>query len=155
MVKVEFSLVHRGCLVNELSRTFPDVRLICPGGFIADTSAEEIIVLDNPSPAQVEQVMAYLEASPKVVQVELLERTADRAFIRFVTRSLPEQFCSKVVEKHHGFRLGMEVQEGGVEVWQVGCARRKQAEELLEEIGSLGEVQHSSISEASWAELVE
>ena len=154
MFRVEFSLVHRGCLVNEVSRAFPDIRFICPGGFIEGSSAEEVIVLDNPDEDRVQQVMEYLEASPKVVETELLERTTDRAFVRFVTGSLPEAFCSKVVEKHHGFRLGMEIQEGGVEIWRVGCAKREQAEELLEELKSLGEVKQSSISETSWEEMM-
>ena len=154
MFKVEFGVVHRGCLVNEVSRAFPDVRFICPGGFVEGSSAEEVIVLDNPSKNRVQQVMAYLEASPTVVEAELMERTTDKAFVRFVSISLPEEFCSRVVEKHHGFRLGMEIQKGGVELWRVGCAKRKQAEELLEGLRALGEVKHSSISEASWEEMM-
>jgi len=47
MFQVEFGVAHRGCLVNELSRAFPDVRFICPGGFVAGSSAEEVIVLDR------------------------------------------------------------------------------------------------------------
>jgi len=68
MFRVEFGLVHRGCLVNEVSQAFPDVRLICPGGFVDGTLVEEVIVLDNPSEGRVQQVMAYLEASPKVME---------------------------------------------------------------------------------------
>ena len=154
MFRVEFSLVHRGCLVNEVSGAFPDVRLICPGGFIEGSSAEEVIVLDNPSEDRVQQIVEYLAASPKIMETELLERTTDKAFVRFVTESLPEEFCSRVVEKHHGFRLGMEIQEGGVEIWRVGCAKREQAEELLQELKSLGDMKHSAISETSWEEMM-
>ncbi len=34
MIQVEFGIVHEGCLVNELSRALPEIRFICPGGFV-------------------------------------------------------------------------------------------------------------------------
>ncbi len=34
MIQVEFGIVHEGCLVNELSRSLPEIRFICPGGFV-------------------------------------------------------------------------------------------------------------------------
>lgn len=156
MFKVEFSIVHQGCLVNELSRDFPKIRFICPGGFVlGPSSVEEVIVLDKPSEDEVQAVLDYLEALPKVVTVELLERTANRAFVRFASTALPEKFCSEVVAKHHCFPIGMEIQQGGLEMWRVGCVERCQAELLLEELKGLGELKHSSISEVRWQELLE
>ena len=96
MLRVEFSVVHTGCLVNETSRRFPDLRIICPGGFIDGDTVEEIIVFDSPTDEQVTDVMAHLEASEKTTEVELIERTAARAFVRFVVTGLPERFCSQV-----------------------------------------------------------
>ena len=154
MFKVEFGVVHRGCLVNEVSRELPKLRIICPGGFVRGDSVEEVIVLDGAGGSEVAAVIKYLEASPKVVEVEMLEQTRGKTFIRFVTTSPPEEFCSRVVEKHHGFPLGMEVQRGGVEMWRVGVARREQAQGLLDDIEALGEVKHASISETSWEELL-
>jgi len=154
MFRVEFSVVHTGCLVNETSRRFPDLGIICPGGFIEGDTVEEMIVLDNPTDDEVADVVAHLDASEKTTEVELMERTPARAFVRFVVAGLPERFCSQVVEKHHGFPIGMEIQRGGLEIWRVGCARRAQADAMLEEIAELGEVKHSAVAETSWEELL-
>jgi len=154
MFKVEFSVVHQGCLVNELSRAFPKIRFICPGGFVGDSSAEEIVVLDKPREDDVQTVLDYLETLPTVQAVELLERTSSQAFIRFVTSALPEKFCSEVVKQHRCLRIGMEIQQDGLEMWQVGCLKRRQAEQLLAAMESLGELKHSSISEVSWQKLL-
>ena len=44
MFRLKFGIVHRGCLVNEISRALPDLRLICPGGFIlGPNTVEEVI----------------------------------------------------------------------------------------------------------------
>ncbi|MCX6991851.1 MAG: hypothetical protein NT011_01785 [Kiritimatiellaeota bacterium] len=156
MFNVEFHIVHRGCLVNELSRSFPKIRFICPGGFVlGPSSVEELIVLDKPSEAEVQAVLNYLGTSPKVATVELLERSSNRAFVRMVSTALPQKFCSQVVAKHHCFPIGTEIQEGGLEMWRVGCVERRQAEQLLEELEGLGELKHSSISEGSWQALLE
>ena len=154
MFRVEFSIVHRGCLVNEMSREFPELRIICPGGFITGDSVEELIVLDKPTEDQVQGVLDYLAASPKVTEVALVERTAERVFILFICGPLPEAFCSRVVQKHHGFPIGMEIQRDGLEIWRVACTDRGEAERLLEEIATLGDLKDSSISQGSWEELL-
>ena len=155
MFKLEFSIVHRGCLVNELSRELPQVRFVCPGGFIlGPDSAEEVLALDDPTDSDVDSVMGLLRRSEDIAEVELLERTADRAFVRILTSSSPETgYVSQAVERNRCFRIGTEVQEGGVEQWVVGCLRRSQAEALVEELGSMGELKYHRLSEASWAAL--
>jgi len=155
MFRADFSIVHRGCLVNELSRRLPHIRFICPGGFVEQTSVEELIILDNPTDDDVRAVTGFLEAASGVTQVDLLERTPDKAFVRFVSTALPETFCSQVVARHHGFRIGMEIQKDGLEIWRVGCVERRQAEAMLKEMATLGQLKHSAISEASWQELLE
>ena len=43
MCKLEFGIVHNGCVVNELSRTLPDVRVSSVGGFrISPTRVDEV-----------------------------------------------------------------------------------------------------------------
>ncbi len=156
MYQVEFSIIHRGCVVNELSRTFPTLRFICPGGFVTGpSSVEELIVLDNPSDRDIEQVMGFFEKITEIDHLELLERTADKAFIYFRSLSLPETFCSKVVEKNRGFAIGMEIQQGGLEKWKVGCPERGNAEQLLTDLELLGELKQASISQTSWQELLQ
>jgi len=156
MFKVEFSLRHRGCLVNELSRVLPEIRFICPGGFITGpSSVEELIVIDRPSDSDVQSVLGYLKGLQAIAEVRLLERTADKVFIYFKALTIPESFCSQVVEKNHCFRIGTEIQHGGLEMWQVGCVERRQAEQLLKDLEGLGELKDSSISESSWQELLE
>ena len=155
MFRADFSIVHRGCLVNRLSRRLPRIRFICPGGFLEPASVEELIILDNPSDDDVGAVTGFLKAATGVTQADLLERTSDKAFVRFVSTARPETFCSQVVARHHGFRIGMEIQKDGLEMWRVGCVERRQAEEMIEELKALGELKHSAISEASWQELLE
>jgi hypothetical protein len=142
--------------VNEVSREFPKLRLICPGGFILGKGGvEELIVLDGASDAQTEAVVDYLKARKTITSVELVERGADKAYIMFTNySSLPKEFCSKVVERNRGFRIGMEIQHEGLETWHVGCADRGNAERMIEEISRLGRLKHSSISEESWAKLL-
>ena len=153
MFRVEFSMIHRGCLVNEMSREFPELRIICHGGFVEGDSVQELVVLDKPTEKDVRDVLDFLEASPKVTEAALLEQTAEHAFVLFVCDSLPDAFCSRVVQKHHGFPIGMEVQRDGLEIWRVGCAERADAERLVEEIAIMGDLKHSSISSGSWEEL--
>ena len=48
MHKLEFGIAHRGCIVNEMSKALPNVRFVCPGGFILpDGYADEILSLDQ------------------------------------------------------------------------------------------------------------
>lgn len=157
MVRMEFGIVHEGCLVNELSRALPEVRLICPGGFIlGPSSVEEIIVIDQPGQTDVEAVLSHLRAMAGITEAELLEHTGDRAFIQITVTALPGTgFCSEAVVRNRCFRLGMEIQQGGVEHWKVGCARASDARQLLEDLKSLGELKYHSVSEASWEALLE
>ena len=156
MFKVEFGVVHRGCLVNQLSRAVPSVRFICPGGFIlGPTSAEEILVLDNPIQQELEAVLDHLERDSGIAECSLLERSGDKAFVRILTSASPgEGYCSEVVANNRGFRIGMEIQQGGLEKWKVGCFERANAEQLLKDLARLGEIKSQSISEVSWQELL-
>ena len=156
MFKVEFGVVHRGCLVNQLSRDVPSVRFVCPGGFIlSPTAAEEILVLDNPSEGEVQAVLDSLSDADGIAESHLLERTSDKTFIRILTETSPDQgYCSEAVARNHGFRIGMEIQQGGVEKWKVGCFERGQAENLLKEMALMGELKSQSIEEVSWEELL-
>lgn len=156
MFKVEFGIVHYGCLVNELSEAVPAVRFICPGGFsLGPTSAEEIIVLDRPSGEELQRVMDHLQAAPGIEKAQLLEQSADKAFIRIVASTSPDHgYCSEAVSRNRGFRIGMEIQEGGVEQWKVGFFERAQAEQLLRDLAGMGELKFQSIADVSWQELL-
>ena len=156
MFKLEFGIVHRGCVVNELSRAMPDIRFVCPGRFHLDAdSADEILAFDNPTDDAVQLVLDYLRKSRKIAEVRLLERTPERAFVRLVSSEAPEVgYCSDAVERNRCFRLGYEVQHGGVEQWKVGCRERAQAERLVEDLKGMGELKYHRISEASWEELL-
>ena len=156
MFKLEFGIVHRGCLVNELSRAVPKIRFICPGGFIlGPSSTEEILAIDKPDEGDVQAVMGYLKGSPGIAEAEVVERTPDKAFIRILTSANPEGFCSEAVARNRCFRIGMEIQHGGVERWAVGSFERAQAEQLLKDLAGLGELKYHSISEVSWQALLE
>ena len=156
MFQVEFSIVHTGCLVNELSQEFPEIRFICPGGFITGPSAvEELIILDEPNDDQVQSVLAHLEAMNEIESARLLEHTDNKAFIYFRSTRVPQAFCSQVVEKNRGFRIGFEVQQHGLETWRVACAERDHAEQLLKDLEPLGQLKAKSIKEVSWQTLLD
>ena len=156
MFLLEFGIVHEGCVVNELSRAVPDVRLICPGGFILDAnSADEIIALEKPTDAEVEAVLGFLEDSNSIAESSLVERTPDRAFVHLRSSAAPEVgYCSQAVERNRCFRIGQEIQLGGVEQWRVGCGARSNAEGLIEDLKGMGDLRYSRVSEASWNELI-
>ena len=155
MFKLEFGIVHRGCVVNKLSRALPQVRLICPAGFVLDaSSAYEILALDNPADEDVRAAIDYLKGSDNIAQVSLLERTADKAFIHIVSSAAPETgYCSQAVARNLCFPLSKEVQHGGVEQWEVGCMERSQADRLVEDLKGMGDLKYHRISQVSWAEL--
>ena len=157
MFKLEFGIVHEGCAVNELSRALPDVRVISGGGFIISPhEADEVLIVDSADDGEVSAVIANLENSPSIDQVELLERTASKAFVRIHAIAGPPQgYCSQVVERNRGFNLGLEVQHGGVEHWKVGCHQHGQAEQLIDDLKQLGELRYARISEASWEALLD
>ena len=154
MFKVEFHIVHQGCLANEMSRAFPTLRFICPGGFIADSSVSELVALDAPDDEDVQAVMDFFAGRDEIVEAKLLERTADKAFIHYTSSRMPETFCSQVVQRNCGFPIGMEMQEAGLEKWTVACVKRGQAESLLKDLETLGQIQHADITETSWQELL-
>jgi len=157
MVKVEFGIVHEGCLVNELSRALPEVRFICPGGFVrGPADVEEVIVIDQANDRVIEAVLNELQQMVGISEAELLEHVGDKAFIRLAVTVTPHTgFCSKVVEQNRGFPLGMEIQHDGIEHWKVGCVRASDAEQLIEDLKPLGEIKYHSISEVSWQTLLE
>jgi len=155
MYKLEFGIVHRGCIVNEMSGVLPAIRFLCPGGFlVSPTSVDEVLVLDNPSEQDIASVLDYLRSSPKIAESELLERLPHRAVIRMLTSTVSETSCSDAVAKHRCFLLE-EFHEGGVEQWKVGCRDRSQAEALVEELKTMGELKFHSISKVSWKALCE
>jgi len=154
MFKVEVHIVHQGCLANEMSRAFPKLRFLCPGGFIADSSVSELVALDSPGDEDVRAVMDFFAGRDEITEARVLERTADKAFIYYTSSRLPETFCSQVVQRNRCFPIGMEIQEAGLEKWTVGCVERSQAESLLKDLEALGPIRHADISETSWQELL-
>ena len=154
MFKIEFHIEHQGCLANELSRAFPELRFICPGGFIAEGSVSELVAIDEPSDEDVEAVMDFFASRPEITEARMLERTADKAFIYYTSSRLPETFCSQVVQRNCCFPIGMEIQEAGLEKWTVACLERGQAEALLKGLAALGPIRHAEITEPSWQDLL-
>ena len=157
MYKLEFGIVHRGCVVNELSRALPDLRIVCPGGFVLPSNAaDEVVVIDDAGDDDVQAVLDHLNSSPSIAEAHLLERAPDKAFIRIVSEGGPETgYCSEAVARNRGFRLVYELQHGGVENWKVGCLERSQAEQLVKDLQSMGELKYHHISEASWNALLD
>ena len=73
MVKLEFGVVHEGCIVNELSRALPEIRFICPGGFVlSQSSAEEIIVIDKADDRKIEATLDFLHTSEAIAEADLI-----------------------------------------------------------------------------------
>lgn len=157
MVKVEFGIVHEGCLVNELSRALPEIRVICPGGFVLGPSlVDEVIVIDQADDKAIKAVMNELDQMAAIKEAELLEHVGGKAFIRILVTVSPDAgFCSEAVQRNRCFRIGMEIQHQGIEHWKVGCARASDAQQLIEDLPALGEVKYHSVSQVSWQMLLD
>ena len=157
MFKLEFDIVHRGCLVNEVSRALPDLRLICPAAFVlSPNTVEEILVLDQPTDESLNRLVDHFRHKPGIAEVEILERTADKAFIRIFTSINPSTgFCAEAVQRNCGFRIGMELQEGGLEKWKVACFRKSDVENLVGDLKKMGELKMHRITETSWQDLLD
>ena len=156
MFRVEFGIVHHGCPTNQLTRQFPQFRFINPGGFVLGPSTvEEIMALVEPSEQDIRDLLDYTAGEETYEVCELIERSLDKAFFRMRANCVPREFCSEVVEKNHGFKIGMETQGDGLERWTVGCLRRDQAEQILKDLEAVGEVKVGRITETSWQELLD
>jgi predicted DNA binding protein len=151
MYKVDFTIVAPDSPINRLSKAFPDLRFVSLGSFDLDeTSAEEFVAIGPANDDQVKGVLEYLATAQGHEGFELLERAGDRAFVRWQAACEPETFSSRVVAENHCFKIGGEAVKDGQETWSVGCASRAQAEQLLRELGEVGELIASEISEATW-----
>ena len=151
MFKVEFGIIHNNCPTNRMSRALPHIRFVSPGGFeLAGSMVEEVAAIYDPSQEDVEAVLSYLGNTAGYDEFELLERTPRWAFIRWRATCSAQGFCSQVVEKNRCFKIGMETQHDGLEQWTVGCATRRQAESLLEELRQLGKIKFGRITETTW-----
>ena len=151
MFKVAFAIVHDRCPTNRMSRALPHIRFISPGGFVVgEGRVEEVAAVHRPSDQDVQAVLDYLAGTPGYDEFELLERTPQWAFIRWKAACAPQGFCSQVVEKNRGFKIGMETQHEGLERWTVACITREHAEQLLADLRQLGEVRVGTITETSW-----
>ena len=130
MFLLEFELVHRGCIANELSRAVPNVRMIAVGGFVLENRGDdEIIALDNPTETDIESAMDFLRSSDIIEQLSVIERSPDRAFIHLTSNAGPEVgYCSETVERNRCHKIGLEIQHEGVERWRVRCTDRSYAE---------------------------
>lgn len=157
MFLLEFGLVHKGCIANELSRAVPNVRMIAVGGFVLENrGADEIIALDNPTETDIESAMEFLRSSAIIEQVSVIERSPERAFIHLRSTTGPEVgYCSEVVERNRCHKIGLEIQHEGVERWRVRCTDRSYAEALAEDLKGMGDLKYHKISQqGSWEELI-
>lgn len=159
MFKVKFGVKHWGCLVNELSREFLDVRIICPGGFRTNKGnvdgVEEIIAPFTIKETLIKQIISFLDKDSRVLQVEVLEKNNGFTFIRFTAIVPPEaQFVSDVVTKNKCFRIGLEEQSEGIESWTVGCVLKEDAQKLLAELKTIGELKYGEVIKGSYKELI-
>ena len=153
--KLEFGIAHRGCVVNQMSKALPNVRFVCPGGFILpDGYADEILSLDRPSDADVVAVIDWLKGSSAIEELEMVERTDTSAVISILAKAEPpEGYCSQAVERNRCFRIGYEIQQGGVEQWIVGAEKLQYVESLVEDLKTMGDLKFSNVTQASWNEL--
>jgi len=151
MYKVEFSIVGQDSPINSLSKAFPNLKIVSLGGFDLDeTSAEQFAAIRPHDANELKAVLEYLATAPGFEGFELLEQTDDQAFLRWQAACAPENFNSRIVQENQCFKIGMEALQNGKEKWTVGCTTEEQAQRLLDELGELGELTSSEISEDSW-----
>ncbi len=157
MFLLEFGLVHRGCIANQLSQAVPNVRMIAVGGFVLENrGADEIIALDNPTDAEVDAAMDFLRSADIIDEVSVIERSGERVFIHLISNAGPEVgYCAEAVERNRCHKIGLEIQHGGVEQWRVRATQPAYLESLVEDLRGMGELKYHKISqEGSWEELI-
>ena len=116
MFKLEFGIVHEGCLVNRMSRALPNLKIVSAGGFIVTpTQADEILIIEKPTDQDVEDALSFLKNSGEIEVARELERTKDKSFIRILTTAAPNTgYCSAAVAKNRCFNLNMEIQHASL-----------------------------------------
>ena len=86
MFKLEFGIVHKGCLVNRMSRALPELRIISAGGFIpGPDQADEILILEDADDDDLDAALGFLRDSGEIAELDVVERTPKRAYIRILT----------------------------------------------------------------------
>ena len=157
MALLEFGLVHDGCIVNQLSRFMPQVRIVAVGGFVLPNGgANEIIALDCPVESEVESALEFLRDSQMIDNVRAIENSDHRVFIHLISNSAPEVgYCSETVNSNLCHKVGLEIQYEGVEQWKVMSTEVSHFETLIEDLKEMGELKYHRVSsKGSWEDLI-
>ena len=161
MYTLDFGIVHKDCVVNELSRKYPNVKIVCLGGIVLDPklsnglTAEEILSIESDSETEISAAITFLREHAHITETLILEKSEGKTCVRLLASSVPiTGYCSEAVRKNRCYPLGLEIQKGGVEQWLVGCYDRFQLDSLLEQLEEMGEIKYKNISEKNWSVLV-
>lgn len=157
MFLLEFGLIHDGCIVNQLSRFIPRVRIVAVGGFVlSNGGANEIIALDCPVESEVESALEFLRKSQMIDSVSVVENSDHRVFIHLISNSAPEVgYCSETVNRNLCHKVGLEIQHEGVEQWKVMSTEVSYFETLIGDLKKMGDLKYHKVSrEVSWEDLI-
>ena len=161
MYTLEFGIVHQDCVVNELSRKYPSVKIVCLGGIVLDPNlsgghtAEEILSIESSNETEILDSIQFLKEHDQIAEISIIEKTTGKTIVRLLASAVPVTgYCSEVVRKNRCYPLGLEIQKGGIERWVVGSYESSQLDSLLEQLSKMGEIKYKNISESNWSALV-
>jgi hypothetical protein len=161
MYTLEFGILHRDCVVNELSRKYPNVKIVCLGGIVLDPdlsdghTAEEILSVESSNETEILDSIRFLKEHDQIAETSIIEKTTGKTIVRLLASTVPVTgYCSEAVRKNRCYPLGLEIQMGGVEQWIVGSYEPSQLDALLEQLTTMGEIKYKNISKANWSELL-
>ena len=161
MHTLEFGIIHHDCVVNELSRKYPNVKIVCLGGIVLDPhisdghTAEEILSIESSNQTEILDSIRFLKQHDQISEISIIEKTNGKSIVRLLASAVPVTgYCSEAVRKNRCYPLGLEIQMGGVEQWVVGSYESSQLDSLLEQLSEMGEIKYKNISKSNWSALV-
>jgi len=161
MYTLEFGIVHQDCVVNELSRKYPSVKIVCLGGIVLDPNlsgghtAEEILSIESSNETEILDSIQFLKEHDQIAEISIIEKTTGKTIVRLLASAVPVTgYCSEVVRKNRCYPLGLEIQKGGIEQWLVGSYESSQLDSLLKQLSNMGEIKYKKMSKSNWSDLV-
>ena len=158
---LEFGIVHQDCVVNELSRKYPNVKIVCLGGIVLDSdlsggyTAEEILSIESSNETEILDSIRFLKEHNQIAEISIVEEATGKTIVRLLASAVPVSgYCSEVVRKNRCYPLGLEIQKGGVEQWLVGSYESSQLDSLIKELSNMGEIKYKNVSKTNWSNLV-
>ena len=102
MYTLEFGIVHQDCVVNELSRKYPSVKIVCLGGIVLDPNlsdghtAEEILSIESSNETEILDSIQFLKEHDQISEISIIEKATGKSIVRLLASAVPVTgYCSE------------------------------------------------------------